>query len=69
MRRGCIAIGEVKCDGCQRFIEHGQQYLLVEEEQGKELRLCSDCCSVRGYASYKTEKGKRVLTFFGKAGI
>ncbi len=62
MRRGCIAIGEVKCDGCQRLIEYGQQYLVVEET-GKKFRFCSDCSLAKGYASYKMEKGKRVITF------
>lgn len=64
MRQGCIAVGEIKCDGCQRIMEHGQQYLLMEDEEGKKLRLCADCCLAKGYANYKTEKGQRVLTFF-----
>jgi len=66
VRRGCITVGEVKCDGCQRLIEYGQQYLILKEETDKEVRLCSECCLAKGYASYKTEKGRRVITFFPK---
>lgn len=66
MRRGCIAVGEVRCDGCQRFLEHGERYLLIEEKEGGTQRFCVDCCLSRGYADYKTEKGEQVLTFFPK---
>ncbi len=64
MNRGCIAIGEVKCDGCNRIIEHGERYLLMEEKEGEKLRLCVECCLGKGYATYVKEKGERVLTFF-----
>ena len=64
MRRGCIAIGEVKCDDCHRIIEHGEQYLLIEEKEGEKLRFCIDCCFNKGYAAYENEKGEQVLTFF-----
>ena len=68
MRRGCIAIGEVHCDGCGRMLRHPERYLAIGEEEdtetegGKTLRYCIDCCLSRGYASYRTEKGEKGLT-------
>jgi len=70
MRRGCIAIGEVHCDGCGRIIRHPERYLAiyetdgVEAEEGKTLRYCVECSLVKGYAHYQEEKGEQVLTFF-----
>ncbi len=68
MRRGCIAVGDVRCDGCGRTIKHPERYLLMNEEageEGKALRYCVDCCLNKGYAHYKkVQKGEQVLTFF-----
>jgi hypothetical protein len=67
MRRGCIAVGELRCDGCQRFLEHGERYVvIVDDEEGKEERFCTSCSLSRGYASYKIEKEGEVITFFPK---
>ena len=70
MRRGCISLGEVKCNGCQRTIPYPERYLVIEEkdgvenEEGETRRYCVDCCLKKGYAQYKEEKGERILTFF-----
>jgi len=71
MRRGCIAVGDIRCDGCGRAIKHPERYLLMsegdstEEEEKRVLRYCVDCCLKQGYAHYKkVEKGEQVLTFF-----
>ena len=68
MRRGCITVGDVRCDGCGRTIKHPERYLLMSEEgseEGKTLCYCVDCCLNKGYAHYKKmEKGEQVLTFF-----
>jgi len=70
MRRGCISLGEVQCDGCQRIIPYPERYLAIEEkdgvedEEGETARYCVDCCLKKGYASYKIEKGETILTFF-----
>ena len=70
MRRGCISLGEVSCDGCQRVIPYPESYLVIDEEEGievekgKTVRYCVDCCLKKGYAHYKTEKGAQILTFF-----
>jgi hypothetical protein len=68
MRRGCIAIGETKCDICKRNIDHGERYLLIAEDEAtedKKQRICVECCLNEGYADWVTEKGEKILTFFG----
>ena len=64
MRRGCIATGELSCDDCNRIIEHGERYLIVEEGEDERLRFCIDCCLSKSYAAYVMEKGENVLTLF-----
>jgi len=70
MRRGCISLGEVRCDDCNRIIPYPERYLAVDEkdgvedEEGETTRYCVDCCLKKGYASYKMEKGENILTFF-----
>jgi hypothetical protein len=65
MRRGCIAVGKIQCDGCHGLINYGERYLAIEEE-GEKQHLCVACCLRLGYASYKTEDGKETITFFPK---
>jgi ribosomal protein S26 len=70
MRRGCISLGEIKCDGCEKPIPYPDRYLAIDEKDGAEddegetKRYCVDCAIKKGYAHYKDEKGERVLTFF-----
>jgi hypothetical protein len=70
MRRGCISLGEVQCDVCQRTIPYPERYLAVDEEDGVEVekgntvRYCIQCALKKGYARYKEMKGEMVLTFF-----
>ena len=70
MRRGCVSLGEVKCDECHNTIPNPERYLAIEEENGVEVeegetfRYCVECSLKKGYAHYKDEKGDRVLTFF-----
>ena len=66
MRRGCISLGDVKCDDCHHIIQCTEPYLVVEETEDVTLRLCVDCCLKRGYAQYKMEKGEQVVSFFSK---
>lgn len=67
IRSGCIAVGEVHCDGCGRTVKHPERYLAIDEDEGadegKVTRYCLDCCLEKGYARYKTEGGTRELTF------
>jgi hypothetical protein len=70
MRRGCVSLGEIKCDGCQKPIPYPDRYLAIDEKDGKEddegetRRYCIACCLKKGYAQYKEEKGEKILTFF-----
>jgi hypothetical protein len=70
MRRGCISLGEIKCDGCGNPIPYPDRYLAidekdgVEDDEGETRRYCLECALKKGYAHYKEEKGERVLTFF-----
>lgn len=73
MRRGCIAVQEVRCDECGRSIRYPERYLVMDvedvpakkrKEEGKKLlRYCVDCSLKRGYAEYRLEKGEKILTF------
>ncbi len=70
MREGCISLGNVRCDSCQRTITHAERYLAVDEEDGVEVEkgkksyYCIDCSLQKGYAEYRGEKGEQKLTFF-----
>lgn len=72
MNRGCVSVGEIKCDSCHSLIEPGERYLLMEDDgdegkgkgKGKKPRLCVTCCLAKGYAAYVKEKGEEILTFF-----
>ena len=70
MRRGCISLGDVRCDKCKRAILHSERYLAIEEEKGAEadkgktVRYCVECAVKKGYASYRQEKDEKVLTVF-----
>lgn len=63
MRRGCIAIGKVECGGCQRPLEYGEHYLVVEVEGEGTQRLCTDCCISRKYITHRKKKGEKVHSF------
>ena len=69
MRRGCISLGYVQCDGCHQTIPYPERYLAVDEEDGVEvekgttMHYCVDCCLKKDYAHYKIEKGESILTF------
>lgn len=62
MNRGCISLGDMKCDQCKRNIPYPQRYLLIEEK-GKKKRWCVDCTVKKGLA--KQLKGDRGFTFLG----
>jgi len=72
MRRGCISLGEIKCDSCDRTIPYLERYLTIDEKDGVEVengeisRYCINCCLEKGYAEYREEKGEQLLTFFPK---
>ena len=63
MRRGCIAVGIIKCDNCGSNIEHGDRYLLINGDNNKKIRYCVNCSIKKKYAKYITEKGEKILSF------
>ena len=65
MRRGCISLGDVECDGCHRTLPYLERYLAIEEADGVILRLCLHCAINRGYGHHRQQKGDQVTTFFG----
>ena len=68
MRRGCVSLGEIKCDLCGKVIPAAHRYLAEtgETETGKSrvIRHCMDCCIKAGWAEYRSEKGEQILTIF-----
>jgi hypothetical protein len=48
MRRGCISLGNIKCDQCKRTILYPERYLFTDEEKSKNKTLCMDCCQKKG---------------------
>jgi len=64
MRRGCISLGDVKCDGCGQIIPPSQRYLIIDGDDGSSQLLCVDCSQKKGYVHYKEDKGEQVMTFF-----
>jgi hypothetical protein len=36
MRRGCVSLGEIKCDECKNVIPYPDRYLAVDEKDGVE---------------------------------
>ena len=75
MRRGCISLGRVNCDICNRVILYPERYLCIDEEngveveKGKMVRYCVACAFNKGYAHYKEEKGEKILSFFTESDI
>ncbi len=56
MRRGCISLGNIKCDKCQRAILYPERYLFLEESKGKGMTLCMNCCQEKGLLKNESEK-------------
>jgi RNase P subunit RPR2 len=59
-----MSLGDVQCDECQRLIPYPERYLMIDQEGGKVVRLCVNCCLEKGYAHYTEDKGQQTLTFF-----
>ena len=63
MRRGCISLGNIKCDGCHRTILYPERYLSLEESRGQNQTLCMECCQEKGLVKSEHE-GKEEETLF-----
>jgi hypothetical protein len=48
VRRGCISLGNIKCDQCHRTILYPERYLFLEETKGVYQTLCMNCCQEKG---------------------
>jgi hypothetical protein len=69
MRRGCISLGEIKCDNCKRIVKTAERYLITDEltdENGKKktVRYCLKCCEEKHLIGERREKDEKVKTFF-----
>lgn len=64
MRRGCISLGNVQCDECNRVIDYLEHYLVTDEVGGAVRHLCLDCVRNHGWVYYRQEKGVQSVTFF-----
>ena len=77
MRRGCISVGQVKCDICGSIIPYPERYLVVDEDDtgkevekgGKSIRYCIDDALKKGYAHRREVKGEMILTFLPEAEV
>jgi hypothetical protein len=56
VRRGCISLGNIKCDLCHRTIRYPERYLLDEEIKGRNQIICLDCCQEKGLLKAETDK-------------
>jgi hypothetical protein len=63
MRRGCISLGNIRCDKCHRTILYPERYLFLEEVKGKSEILCMDCCKESGMVKAGSQKEDAELLF------
>ena len=63
MRRGCISLGNIKCDGCHRNIPYPERYLYLEEKRNKNQTLCMDRCQAKGLVKAGSEKEDAEVLF------
>lgn len=63
MRRGCISLGNIKCDKCHRTILYPERYLSIEDPKGKDLILCVSCCQEKGMVKAESDKEDAELLF------
>lgn len=62
MRRGCISLGNIKCDQCKRAILYPERYLSVEEE-GKNKTMCMNCCKKKNLVKPENDKEGAEMLF------
>jgi hypothetical protein len=63
MRRGCISLGNIKCDQCHRTIPYPERYLYQEEVKGKGRMLCINCCQQEGLVKAGSAKEDAEILF------
>ena len=63
MRRGCISLGNIKCDECHRTILYPERYLSLDEVKGKTRTMCMNCCTEKGLVKPESEKAGAEMLF------
>jgi hypothetical protein len=63
VRRGCISLGNIKCDECHRIIIYPERYLFTNEFKDKNITLCMDCCQKKGYVKPGSAKEDADILF------
>jgi hypothetical protein len=63
MRRGCISLGNIKCDECHRTILYPERYLSVEIDKEKSKTLCMNCCTEKGLVKPESDKAGAEMLF------
>ena len=63
MRRGCISLGTIKCDNCERLIPYPNRYMLMENKNGDSVHLCATCCLDQGLGKYAPKKDSSEVEF------
>jgi sulfur relay (sulfurtransferase) complex TusBCD TusD component (DsrE family) len=63
MRRGCISLGNIKCDICQRTILYPERYLSLEESKSNTMTICISCCAEKGLVKSESAKDNTESVF------
>jgi len=63
VKRGCISLGNIKCDECQRTILYPERYLSIEINKSKSQTLCMDCCQSKGLVKPESDKEGAEMIF------
>ena len=63
MKRGCISLGNIKCDECHRAILYPERYLSLEVSKSKSQILCMDCCLAKGLVKAESDKEGAEMIF------
>jgi hypothetical protein len=63
VRRGCISLGNIKCDHCHHTILYPGRYLSLDEEKGKSQTLCLACCQRKGLVKKGSAKEAAEINF------
>jgi hypothetical protein len=63
VRRGCISLGNIKCDECHRVILYPERYLSLEISKGQNQTLCMNCCIAKGLAKPESDKEGAEIIF------
>jgi hypothetical protein len=63
MRRGCISLGNIKCDECHRTILYPERYLSIEIDKETSKTLCMNCCTEKGLVKPESDKPGAEMLF------